>query len=208
MVGDTLFFMSSDMWTHLRQDLVFKNQATNSRKNEGGQFVNDLLRTEFHKYAHIQNALRIGTYAILQEIYDQVHKGTRYHLGPRLTHSHRITSVIIILYFSIRVMCICFHSSHSAIYGISPCSTSILPQTNRASPFRRTPDLWYTSMHVERCTISPVWGLGEAEGSILDNTDVHFRPTGLGFHLCLRWPQSRSFSRRPPHLLIVALAVS
>lgn len=30
-------------------DLVFKNQAINSRKREGGQFVNDLLRTEFHK---------------------------------------------------------------------------------------------------------------------------------------------------------------
>jgi len=30
-------------------DLVFKNQAMSSRKNEGGQFVNDLLRTEFHK---------------------------------------------------------------------------------------------------------------------------------------------------------------
>jgi len=30
-------------------DLVFKNQAMSSRKREGGQFVNDLLRTEFHK---------------------------------------------------------------------------------------------------------------------------------------------------------------
>jgi len=30
-------------------DLIFKNQAMSSRKNEGGQFVNDLLRTEFHK---------------------------------------------------------------------------------------------------------------------------------------------------------------
>lgn len=39
--------------THPRaQDLIFKNQAMNSRKNEGGQFVNDLLRTEFHKCVH------------------------------------------------------------------------------------------------------------------------------------------------------------
>jgi len=30
-------------------DLIFKNQAMSSRKNEGGRFVNDLLRTEFHK---------------------------------------------------------------------------------------------------------------------------------------------------------------
>jgi len=30
-------------------DFIFKNQAMNSRKKEGGQFVNDLLRTEFHK---------------------------------------------------------------------------------------------------------------------------------------------------------------
>lgn len=28
-----------------------------SRKNEGGQFVNDLLRTEFHKYLRVQNIL-------------------------------------------------------------------------------------------------------------------------------------------------------
>ncbi|KIJ52563.1 hypothetical protein M422DRAFT_58698 [Sphaerobolus stellatus SS14] len=30
-------------------DLIFKNQAMNESK-QGGQFVNDLLRTEFHKY--------------------------------------------------------------------------------------------------------------------------------------------------------------
>jgi len=30
-------------------DLIFKNQAMSSRKTEGGRFVNDLLRTEFHK---------------------------------------------------------------------------------------------------------------------------------------------------------------
>jgi len=30
-------------------DLIFKDQAMSSRKNEGGQFVNDLLRTEFHR---------------------------------------------------------------------------------------------------------------------------------------------------------------
>lgn len=33
-------------------DLIFKNQAMNSREKEkaSGGFVNDLLRTEFHKY--------------------------------------------------------------------------------------------------------------------------------------------------------------
>ncbi|KAG6829821.1 hypothetical protein H0H92_003364 [Tricholoma furcatifolium] len=32
-------------------DLIFKNQAMNTRdKDKGGQFVNDLLRTEFHKF--------------------------------------------------------------------------------------------------------------------------------------------------------------
>jgi len=30
-------------------DLIFKNQAMSARKTEGGKFVNDLLRTEFHK---------------------------------------------------------------------------------------------------------------------------------------------------------------
>lgn len=31
-------------------DLIFKNQAMNTRDKPQGQFVNDLLRTEFHKY--------------------------------------------------------------------------------------------------------------------------------------------------------------
>lgn len=31
-------------------DLVFKNQAMSTRDKPQGQFVNDLLRTEFHKY--------------------------------------------------------------------------------------------------------------------------------------------------------------
>ncbi|KAI6043502.1 Cwf15 Cwc15 cell cycle control protein [Pisolithus marmoratus] len=30
-------------------DLIFKNQAINQKKDSSGQFVNDLLRTEFHK---------------------------------------------------------------------------------------------------------------------------------------------------------------
>jgi len=30
-------------------DLIFKDQAMDTRKGEGGRFVNDLLRTEFHK---------------------------------------------------------------------------------------------------------------------------------------------------------------
>lgn len=30
-------------------DLIFKNQAVNTNGKPGGQFVNDLLRTEFHK---------------------------------------------------------------------------------------------------------------------------------------------------------------
>ena len=33
-------------------DLIFKNQAMN-QKEKSGQFVNDLLRTEFHKYASV-----------------------------------------------------------------------------------------------------------------------------------------------------------
>lgn len=58
MVRDNLFLVSSDVLTHSFQDLIFKNQAMSSRKNEGGQFVNDLLRTEFHKYVHIQTISR------------------------------------------------------------------------------------------------------------------------------------------------------
>jgi len=32
------------------KDLIFKNQAMNGDEKPQGQFVNDLLRTEFHKY--------------------------------------------------------------------------------------------------------------------------------------------------------------
>ena len=33
-------------------DLIFKNQATSDKDKPPGQFVNDLLRTEFHKWVH------------------------------------------------------------------------------------------------------------------------------------------------------------
>jgi hypothetical protein len=65
-----------------------------SRKNEGGQFVNDLLRTEFHKYVHMQTILRVEVYTTLQEIYDQVRQGMSHHLGTRLVPSNHIASVI------------------------------------------------------------------------------------------------------------------
>jgi len=180
----------------------------NSRKNEGGQFVNDLLRTEFHKYAHFQSVPRVETHAMLQEIYDKVHQGMRYHPGAPLAHSHRITSVINAFCSPIRVMCICFHSSHSAICRINPCSTSILPQPNPACPFRKIRGLWYTSMHAKRCTVSLVLGLDEAGGSIPGNTDIHFRPGEVRFRLFLQWPQGRLLLQQPPRSLIVALPAS
>lgn len=34
-------------------DLIFKNQAMATRDKGQGQFVNDLLRTEFHKYVYL-----------------------------------------------------------------------------------------------------------------------------------------------------------
>jgi Cwf15/Cwc15 cell cycle control protein len=37
-------------------DLIFKNQAANDK--EGGRFVNDLLRTEFHKWVHHPSSIR------------------------------------------------------------------------------------------------------------------------------------------------------
>jgi hypothetical protein len=79
MVSDASFFILNHCELTYPQDLVFKNQAMNSRKSEGGQFVNDLLRTEFHKCVQIQNTLGIETYTALQKIYDQVHQGMRYH---------------------------------------------------------------------------------------------------------------------------------
>lgn len=39
-------------------DLIFKNQAMATRDKGQGQFVNDLLRTEFHKYVYL-NSIRM-----------------------------------------------------------------------------------------------------------------------------------------------------
>lgn len=95
-------------------------------------------------------------------------------ISARRNRSNPATSVIHALYFSI-VSCICFRSSHPAIYRFSLCSTSIPPQTNLASPFRTTRDLWYTSTHAERYTVSLASGPDEAGDSILNNTDGRFR---------------------------------
>ncbi|PFH52190.1 hypothetical protein AMATHDRAFT_74467 [Amanita thiersii Skay4041] len=38
-------------------DLIFKNQAMNAKDKQTGQFVNDLLRTEFHKYKNLCQGL-------------------------------------------------------------------------------------------------------------------------------------------------------
>lgn len=71
-------------------------------------------------------------------------------------HTNLTIPVIHVLYFPVGPACICFYSSRFAIYGINLYSTSILLQPNLAFPFRRIRDLWYTSTHVERCTVSPV----------------------------------------------------
>jgi len=77
-------------------------------------------------------------------------------ISAHCDYTNLFIPVIRVLYFSVGLMCTCFRSSRSAIYDISPCSTSILLQPNLAFPFRRIRDLWYTSTHVERCTVSPV----------------------------------------------------
>jgi len=58
-------------------DLIFKNQAMSSRDKGTGNFVNDLLRTEFHKCVisisvalpHIQSVYR------LQKVHGEIHQG-------------------------------------------------------------------------------------------------------------------------------------
>lgn len=52
MVGSFLLCQRMPSESRLVVDLIFKNQAMN-QKEKSGQFVNDLLRTEFHKYASV-----------------------------------------------------------------------------------------------------------------------------------------------------------
>lgn len=187
MVRANLFFVPSVVRSHSSQDLIFKNQAMNSRKNEGAQFVNDLLRTEFHKYVHMQTVSQwkfTRCYRKFMTKFIKVCVVILVH-GPPSNH---ITSVINILCSFAHVMCIGFHSLHPPIYKINHCPKSILLRPNLASPFGRIRDLWYTSAHVEKCTVYPAWDPDEVEGSILDNIDVRSRPEGVGFRLFLRRP--------------------
>lgn len=58
-------------------DLIFKNQAMSSRdKDKGsGHFVNDLLRTEFHKYVTV-TAILFVTDPFLQKVHGEIYQGT------------------------------------------------------------------------------------------------------------------------------------
>lgn len=125
-----------------------------------------------------------------------------HHLGPRPTPSNHITPVIVILCPPIHAI---FILLHPLIYSINPCSKSTLPRPSLASPFRRIRDLWYTSTHVEKCTVSLAWCPDAVEGSILDNTDARSRPGGVSFRLLLLRHRDRSFSRQPLRRLIAVL---
>ncbi|KAF9036945.1 Cwf15/Cwc15 cell cycle control protein [Hymenopellis radicata] len=54
-------------------DLIFKNQAMDTRNKGQGQFVNDLLRTEFHKC--VFTLWRSNMAHGFQEIHGQIHQG-------------------------------------------------------------------------------------------------------------------------------------
>jgi hypothetical protein len=51
---------------HYPIDLIFKNQAISQRDkdNRKGEFVNDLLRTEFHKYVFVSFSSSHGPFSI------------------------------------------------------------------------------------------------------------------------------------------------
>lgn len=54
-VSSQHFLLEIEILTVTRfEDLIFKNQAISQRDkdNKKSEFVNDLLRTEFHKYVH------------------------------------------------------------------------------------------------------------------------------------------------------------
>ncbi len=54
-------------------DLIFKNQAMDQKSH--GNFVNDLLRTEFHRYAILLPFELDLTSISCKEIHDKIHKG-------------------------------------------------------------------------------------------------------------------------------------
>jgi len=55
--------------------LIFKNQAMN-QPDKSGQFVNDLLRTEFHKFAFVLCSVKcVVLISILQKIHGEIYQG-------------------------------------------------------------------------------------------------------------------------------------
>lgn len=58
-------------------DLIFKNQANGQSDKPSGQFVNDLLRTEFHKSVLSSNTPRLFfSHRLLQEVHAEIHQVT------------------------------------------------------------------------------------------------------------------------------------
>lgn len=95
-------------------DLIFKNQAA-GQKDRSGEFVNDLLRTEFHRY--VSHALLRLCLTHLQQIYAKIHQviraksepfhGCTFLLAQRqrhchlyMSHFHHVITIIISIYMS------------------------------------------------------------------------------------------------------------
>jgi protein CWC15 len=57
--GKSSYYTKMSVISSVTLDLIFKNQAMASRDKPQGQFVNDLLRTEFHKYV-LRKYLAVG----------------------------------------------------------------------------------------------------------------------------------------------------
>ena len=81
------------------KDLIFKNQAMNGDEKPQGQFVNDLLRTEFHKYVinFGMKMLSAENFAFFpQKVHDKIYQGmiSIFEFNPELM----IISVTICLY--------------------------------------------------------------------------------------------------------------
>lgn len=167
------------------KDLIFKNQAMNGDEKAQGQFVNDLLRTEFHKcvidfWVKMFSAEKFAFFP--QKVHDKIHQGMIliFEFDPGLI----FISVTICLYPHYLLQ----YSNIILVHMTGPSHILLLPIP--ASPSQMLPDWWYTLMHARRCIIFQALDLDAEANNILGNKDA----LALRRHLSLVKTPSAIFS--------------
>ena len=139
----------------------------NGDEKPQGQFVNDLLRTEFHKYVidFGVKMLSAENFAFFpQKVHDKIYQGmiSIFEFNPGLM----IISVTICLYPHHLLQ----SSNIILIHITGAIHIPLLPIP--ASPSQTLPGWWYTSMHARRCIVFQALDLDAEANSILGNKEV------------------------------------